>query len=113
MNIPKVIWVGGTRIRVQVKEMDGLYGQFLYDKMRIELNEELLADPREMRDTLRHEMVEAALLISGVGWSERYEQESVVRALDNIFWPAWEIVQAILDAKSPQKRTKSIVRSKK
>jgi hypothetical protein len=99
MKIPKSIMVGGTRVKVQVKELDDAYGQFLYDKMRIELSEDLLHDPVALRETLRHELVEASLLISGVGWSEQYEQESVVRALDNIFWPAWDRVSRVLDTK--------------
>jgi hypothetical protein len=39
---------------------------------------------------LRHEMVEASLLLSGVGWCDRYEQEAVVRCMDEVFFPAWE-----------------------
>jgi hypothetical protein len=100
MKIPKSVMVGGTRVKVQVKELDDAYGQFLYDKMRIELNVDLLRDPVALRETLRHELVEASLLISGVGWSEQYEQESVVRALDNIFWPAWDRVLRVLDSKT-------------
>lgn len=93
MKIPKSIMMGGKRIKVQVKDLEDAYGQFLYDELRIELSTKLLHDPGALRETLRHEMVEAALLISGVGWSEQYEQEPIVRALDNIFWPAWDLVE--------------------
>lgn len=99
MKIPKSIMVGGARVKIQFKELDDAYGQFIYDKMRIELDIDLLNNPVTLRETLRHEMVEATLLISGVGWSEKYESEAVVRALDNIFWPAWDRVLRVLDSK--------------
>jgi len=36
--------------------------------------------------------MEAALLLSGVGFSERYEQEAVVRCMEEIFFPAWDVI---------------------
>lgn len=35
-------------------------------------------------------MVEATLLVSGVGWAEKFEAECVVRAFEEIFFPAWD-----------------------
>jgi hypothetical protein len=89
IKLPKTITIGGCKIKIQVKELEDLHGQFLYDKRAIEINSALLEDPKELKETIRHEMVEAALLLAGVGWGELYDQEQVVRALDNIFWPAW------------------------
>jgi hypothetical protein len=89
MNIPKSVTIGGCKIKIQVKDLDDVHGQFRYDEKVIELNSNLLGNPKELKETLRHEMVEAALLLAGVGWGELYDQEPVVRALDNIFWPAW------------------------
>jgi hypothetical protein len=37
-------------------------------------------------------MVEAALYLSGAAYSDTYNQEPIVRALDELFWPAWEKV---------------------
>ena len=88
-KLPKTITIGGCKIKIQVKDLEDLHGQFLYDKKVIEINSTLLEDPKELKETIRHEMVEAALLLAGVGWGELYDQEPVVRALDNIFWPAW------------------------
>lgn len=78
---------------VRVRKLDGLYGQYLPDQREILIDREVSKDPRKFKETLRHEMVEAALCISGVYWSEIYEQEPVVRALDEIFWPAWERIE--------------------
>jgi hypothetical protein len=93
MNIPKSVTIGGCKIKIQVKDLDDVHGQFLYDEKIIELNSNLLRKPKELKETLRHEMVEAALLLAGVGWGELYDQEPVVRALDNIFWPAWSKIE--------------------
>lgn len=90
--------MGGKRIKVQVKDLEDTYGQFLFDELRIELSTKLVQDSGALRETIRHEMVEAALFISGVSWSEKYDQEPIVRALDNIFWPAWEQVERQLGA---------------
>jgi len=30
------------------------------------------------------------LLLSGVGWMEKYDQESVVRCMEEIFFPSWD-----------------------
>jgi hypothetical protein len=89
VKIPKSVTIGGCKIKIQVKELEDLHGQFLYDKRLIELDKALLKNPKELKETLRHEMVEASLLLAGVGWGELYDQEPVVRALDNIFWPSW------------------------
>jgi len=40
--------------------------------------------------TLRHEMVHAALDFGGVAYCERMEIEAVTRCLDHIFFPAWD-----------------------
>lgn len=93
MNIPKSVTIGGCKIKIQVKSLDDVHGQFLYDKKIIELNSELLRNPKELKETLRHEMVEAALLLAGVGWGELYDQEPIVRALDNLFWPSWTKIE--------------------
>ena len=88
----KSVQIAGKRIRIRVKDLGDCYGQYLHDEHVIELDRETVKDKRLMLETLRHEMIEAALFLSGVGWSERYEQEPIVRALDELFWPAWERV---------------------
>jgi hypothetical protein len=37
--------------------------------------------------------MESALLLSGVGFSEAYEQEPIVRCMEEIFFPAWDLFQ--------------------
>jgi hypothetical protein len=90
MTLPKSIVIGGRKVRLQIVADLEDHGQFIYDDLLIRIDKDLLRKPREFYETLRHEVVEAALLIGGAGWQETYDQEPVARALDNIFWPTWE-----------------------
>lgn len=75
-----------------MKDLDECYGQYVPDSKVIEIDKQTLKDKRVLRETLRHEMIEATLFLSGIAYSETYDQEPIVRALDEIFWPAWDRV---------------------
>lgn len=93
----KSVSIAGHRIPVRVIDLGGeAYGQYCPNRRVIELDKETVKDKRILRETLRHEMMEATLFLSGIGWGERYEQEPIVRAIDEIFWPAWERVESRL-----------------
>ena len=99
------VTIAGIRIPVRYKDHNGeLYGQYFPEEKYIELDKGLLNKPELFRETLWHEMVEATLMITGVAWSERYEQEVVVRALENVFYPAWRKVAKRID--TPKAATK-------
>ena len=85
MKFPKTITIAGRRIKLVVRAFKGADS----DKL-IQINTGL--NDKVALETLRHEVMEAALLISGVGFSERYEQEAVVRCMEEIFFPAWEVI---------------------
>ena len=65
------------------------YGLYFHDKKLIQINSNLRH--KCLLETIRHEMMEASLLISGVGFLETYEQEAVVRCMEEIFFPAWAL----------------------
>ena len=88
----KSVSIAGHRIPIRVRDLDDCYGQYLPDAKVIELDRKTVKDAKLLRETLRHEMVEAALFLSGVSYSDVYTQEPIVRALDELFWPAWEKV---------------------
>lgn len=75
-----------------MKDLGDCYGQYVPDSKVIEIDRQTLKDKRVLRETLRHEMIEATLFLSGIAYSETYDQEPIVRALDEIFWPAWDRV---------------------
>ena len=91
MPFPKSVLIAGQRIKIKRAELDDCFGQYRHDDRVIVLSKEITGWTLET--TLRHEMLEASLLLSGVGWCENYEQEAVVRCMDEVFFPAWERTQ--------------------
>lgn len=90
MTLPKSIMMGGHRIKIQVLDDFEDYGQYHTDKELIQLRKMPID---LMASTLRHEMIHAALHLGGVSYMEKYDEESIVRCLDSIFWPSWEKVE--------------------
>jgi len=90
MVIPKSVTLAGIRVRVQFRDLgdDDCYGLYSNRKKVITLDKSLKG--KEMIETLRHEMIHAAFAISGLGYCERYEEEAIVRCMDEIFFPAWD-----------------------
>lgn len=89
MKLPTSVKIAGQRIKIKVGKLEEAYGQYEHENRIIWISN-TLKDERSNLTTLRHEMLEASLLISGVGWLEKYDQEAIVRCVDEIFWPAWE-----------------------
>ena len=93
MELPNSIPIAGRRIKLEVVPFgddDPPYGLYFHDKKLIQVNKKIKG--KVLLETIRHEMMEASLLLSGVGWLESYEQEAVVRCMEEIFFPAWEVI---------------------
>lgn len=90
MKIPKSITMAGVRLRVIRDDLsdDECFGFYSHDRKLIVLDKALTG--KRLHDTIRHEMLEAALTLSGVGFCEIYEQEAICRCMDEIFFPAWD-----------------------
>ena len=91
MELPKTVSIAGRRVKLALVPFNGSspdYGLYLHDKKTIEINNTLKG--KALIHTIRHEMMEASLLLSGVGWLENYDQEAIVRCMEEIFFPAWE-----------------------
>jgi len=89
MKLPTSVKIAGQRIKIKVGKLEEAYGQYEHENRIIWISN-TLKDERSILTTLRHEMLEASLLISGVGWSEKYDQEPICRCVDEVFWPAYE-----------------------
>ena len=93
MTFPKTVNIAGRRIRLVIKPFKGedrdTFGEYSHDDKTIQINTGL--SDGEALNTLRHEMMEASLFLSGLAWSKRYEQEPIVRCMEEIFFPAWEL----------------------
>ena len=91
VDLPKTVSIAGRRVNLALVPFNGDspdYGLYLHDKKTIEINKNLKG--KILLHTIRHEMMEASLLLSGVGWLENYDQEAIVRCMEEIFFPAWE-----------------------
>jgi hypothetical protein len=98
LSIPNSIEIGGCEFKIEVANIhSGEYGRMFFDDRRIEISTICLAKRSLLRETLRHEILHAALHISGISYSEGYEEESIVRAIENIFFPAWDKFKMKLD----------------
>ena len=100
MELPKTISIAGHRIKLEVVPLSGEdppYGLYFHDKKLIQINANIR--DKTLLNTIRHEMMEASLFISGLAWAERYEQEAIVRCMEEIFFPAWETILQRLQSK--------------
>jgi hypothetical protein len=95
-NPPTEINIGGRTIAIRIDPKLEAWGEYHGDDAEIVLAARTLAKQSSLRETLRHEMLHAALDISGLSYLERFEEEAVVRCIENIFHPAWEKVRKSL-----------------
>jgi len=82
--------MAGVRVRINFRDLgdDECYGLYSHRRKRITIDKSLKG--KELIDTIRHEMLHAALGISGLAFCESYEEEAIVRCMDEIFFPAWD-----------------------
>ena len=91
MKIPKKISIGGIAFKVQFVKFDvDDYGRMDFDQRLILLNDSIKNNLPMVAETIRHEMVHAALAVGGVSFSVDYDEEVIVRCLDSLFFPAWD-----------------------
>lgn len=88
--IPDHVTIGGKRIEV-IEDPDlAEYGTFSPDEWVIRLGPSARVNQFE---TLRHEMIHACFAISGMSHLRRFEEEAIVRCLENLLFPALECLQ--------------------
>lgn len=92
MKLPSSVKIAGQRIKIKVGKLDDAYGQYEHDNRIIWISNSIKDDKIKI-ETLRHELMEATLLISGVGWAENLQTECIVRCMEEIFFPAWESIK--------------------
>jgi hypothetical protein len=89
-NLPKSVIVGGQRIRLDVSTSLEDWGQYNHDTKAITISHRALERDSTLRTTLRHELMHAALSISGVSYCTGFQEEAVVRCMEEVFFPSWE-----------------------
>jgi len=93
-NPPTQITIGGRIIAIRIDPKLEAWGEYRGDDAEIVLAARTLAKQSSLRETLRHEMLHAALDICGLTYIEGFDryEECFVRALENVFFPAWQKV---------------------
>jgi hypothetical protein len=87
------ITIGGKRIEI-IHDPDLVeYGTFDADAWEIRIGPSARANPIE---TLRHEMVHACFAVAGLSHLRRFEEEVIVRCLENLLFPALEQLETIM-----------------
>ena len=95
-KIPKQVEIGGRVISVRVDPELEPWGEYRADDREIVLSAKTASKASTVRETLRHEMLHAAFDVSGISYLKNYDEEVIVRCIDNIFHPAWEATRKLL-----------------
>ena len=93
---PKSILIGGVKFRIIVKKMDD-YGEMSFDDKEIRISRECLKSDKMFLDTLKHEMLHAALSVAGHSWSSKFDEEAIVRSIEHLFFPALDSLMTKID----------------
>jgi len=91
-GIPKSVLIGGIVFRILVKRMES-WGEMHFEEREIHISEKALSTQKILLDTLMHEMLHASLSVSGISWCDKYEEEAIVRSIENIFFPAFDSIK--------------------
>lgn len=96
-NLPTSVYVGGKKLRIRIVSDLESWGEYHHDAAEIRISPKALSKASTLRETLRHEIMHAALAISGVSFMETFSEEAVVRCFDEIFFPAYEKLRERID----------------
>ena len=86
---PKKVTIGGVSLRIVIVPNMEDWGQYHADDKQISISSRALSNKKLFRETLRHEMLHAALEIGGISYLKNIPEEPIVRCMDNIFFLAW------------------------
>lgn len=93
-KLPNRVTIGGVQFAIRFQVLtDGLFGQMDIDAKEILISFNIKQNLKLVKETLRHEMVHAALTVAGLSYCKRFDEEAVVRCLDYTFFPAWERIE--------------------
>ena len=101
MKLPNSVEIGGMTFRIIVRETTDCWGMFNFDEQLIIVGKRAMQAPKTAAETLRHEMLHAALYVAGVAFMDDYQDEPIVRAIENLFFPAWEKTLRWMIANNP------------
>jgi hypothetical protein len=89
-QLPETVTIAGHNVELVVNSQVSAWGEFSCDEKKIRLSTRCLEEDEQLLPTIRHEMLHAAFSLSGISYLRKFEEEAVIRCLDEIFFPAWE-----------------------
>lgn len=107
------IEIGGQKVHILWADIED-WGNYCHDARKIFLRSDMQGNVSDTVTTLRHEVMHAALAISGVGFGlNKDQEEQIVRCMETIFFPAWENLMAQgykwgREAEKKKRRTKAV-----
>ena len=90
---PTIVNIGGKIITIRIDPKLESWGEYRADDEEIVLASRTLERQSNLRETLRHEILHASLDIAGISHLTVYQEEAIVRCIDNVFHPAWDKVR--------------------
>jgi hypothetical protein len=96
---PTFVEIGGERVSVRFADLEGDSGRYYPEEKIIEISVGMSFV--DTLNTLRHEMMEAALFIAGTAYSTHYDQEPIVRCMENLYLPAQDRLLARMGLLKP------------
>jgi hypothetical protein len=92
-KIPQTVEIGGRTITVRICLDLEPWGEYRADAREIVLAYRATLSCETLIETLRHEMVHAALDLGGLSYTKDFPEEPIVRCLDGLFHESWERVR--------------------
>jgi len=90
---PPHVTIGGIDIAIRVEPGLESWGEYHSDAREILIASRTLQKRQTLRETLRHEILHASLDICGLSHLQNYEEEAIVRCIENIFHPVWDEIR--------------------
>ena len=97
-QIPKDMKMAGRIIKIIIKYDLESWGEYHADLKEIHISHRALVKRKTFIETIRHKMLHAALDICGLTYLKNYEEESIVRCIDNVFFPGWDKFRKLIEA---------------
>ena len=86
---PSSVMIAGQRIRIRIDDELESWGEYHSDERLILLSRKTIKKRSTYIETLRHEMLHASIDLCGLSHLKNFEEEALIRCLDNCFFPAW------------------------
>lgn len=92
-RLPRSVQMAGRKIRIRyVDDLGENWGEFDENDCSITIENTCLQSRAFFRKILRHELLHAVLHLSGLSFTESFQEEALIRCMDALFFPGWDII---------------------